>query len=70
MQGSRSDGAGLRELTFAKEVVTTFAEGAKFYWRLWGPLGEPMVRVIDAWTDMQRRYFEWVREVYGVGDRP
>jgi hypothetical protein len=30
-------------------MVDNFAEQAKAYWRLWGPLGEPMVRGIDAW---------------------
>lgn len=28
-----------------EQMVNTFAENAKAYWRLWGPQGEPMIRV-------------------------
>ncbi len=50
-----------------EQMVNTFAENAQAYWRLWGPLGEPMVQSIDAWAQMQRAYLRWVREVSGVG---
>jgi hypothetical protein len=36
------------------QMVDTFAEQAKVYWGLWGPLDEPMVRGVDAWAEMQR----------------
>ena len=45
--------------------MNTFAQNAKAYWRLWGPLGEPMVRVVDAWVEQQRAYVQWLRENYG-----
>ena len=50
--------------------MNTFAEQAKAYWGLWGPLGEPMVRGIEAWAEMQRAYLLWLRQTYGTGSRP
>jgi hypothetical protein len=46
-------------------MVNTFAEQAKAYWRMWGPLGEPMIRGIDAWAEMQRAYVQWMRQSMG-----
>ena len=48
-------------------LINFFAEGAKAYWRLWGPLGEPMVHAVEAWAEMQRGYFQRMRQVSGVG---
>jgi hypothetical protein len=50
--------------------VNTFAENAKAYWRLWGPQGEPMIRVVDAWVEQQRAYLQWLRQNYAEGNRP
>jgi hypothetical protein len=69
MQGPRDD-EGLRGLGDYEQMVSTFAENAKAYWRLWGPLGEPMVRVVDTWAEQQRSYLRWLRENYGERDRP
>ena len=41
--------------------------GAKAYWRLWGPLGEPMVAAVEGWAQMQRGYLQRMRQVSGVG---
>jgi hypothetical protein len=46
-------------------VVDFFAEGAKAYWRLWGPLGEPMVYAVEGWAKMQRAYFQSLHQVVG-----
>ena len=51
MQEPRGDEA-LRGLDGYEQLVNTFAEQAKAYWGLWGPLGEPMVRGIEAWAEM------------------
>ena len=48
-----------------EQMVETFAQNAKTYWRLWGPLGEPMVRGVDAWAEMQRSYILWLRQRVG-----
>src|SRR5215217_5173924 len=47
MQGPRSEEA-LRGLDGYEQLVNTFTEQAKAYWRLWGALGEPMVLGGDA----------------------
>ena len=69
MQGPRDDDA-LRGLDGYEQMVNTFAQNAKAYWRLWGPLGEPMVQVVDAWVEQQRSYLHWLRQNYGEGNRP
>ena len=51
MQEPRGNEA-LRGLDGYEQLVYTFAEQAKAYWGLWGPLGEPMVRGIEAWAEM------------------
>jgi hypothetical protein len=33
-------------------MVTAYADAGKLYWKLWGPLGEPAIRGIDAWAEM------------------
>ena len=52
-----------------EQMVNTFAENAKAYLRLWGPPGEPMVRGVEAWAEMQRAYLLWLRQTYGTGSR-
>jgi hypothetical protein len=61
----RSD-AALQGVDGYEQMVSTFAEQAKAYWRLWGPLGEHMVSGIDTWTEQQRSYLRWLRENYGA----
>jgi hypothetical protein len=69
MQGPRDDEA-LRGLRVYEQMVNTFSEHAEAYWRLWGPPGEPMIRVVDAWVDQQRAYLQWLRRNYAEGNRP
>ena len=52
-----------------EQIVDTLAQNAKAYWRLWGPLGEPMVRGIDTWAGMQRGYILWLQQTYN-GRKP
>jgi hypothetical protein len=68
MQGPRDDEA-LQGLDNYEQRVNNFSEEAKAYWRLWGPLGEPMVRVIDAWAEQQYSYLQWLRQNYGGENR-
>ena len=62
--GPRGDEA-LQGLEVYEQMVDTFAENAKLYWRMWSPQGEPMILGIDAWTEMQRAYVQWVRHSMG-----
>ncbi len=67
MQGPQGDEA-LQGLDTYEQMLNTFAEQAKTYWRMWGPAGEPMIRGIDAWAEMQRAQLQWLRQ--RVEDRP
>ncbi len=53
----------------AQGMVNVFAKSAKFYWRMWGPLGEPMVRATEEWANTQRRYLGSLRETRRAEDR-
>jgi hypothetical protein len=68
-QGPQGDEA-LQGLDGYEQMVNTFAEQAKTFWRMWGPPGEPLVRGIEAWAEMQRAYLQWLRQTYGAGNRP
>jgi hypothetical protein len=68
MRGPRGDEA-LQGLDAYEQMVNTFEKNAKDYWGLWGALGEPMVRGVEAWAEMQRAYLQWLRQVYETGER-
>ncbi len=59
--------SGLRE---AEYELAFFTESARVYWRMWGPLGEPMVHNLDSWAEMQRGYFQRVRKPSRADERP
>ena len=54
-EGPRGDEA-LQGLDTYEQMVNNFAENAKLYWRMWGTQGEPVIRGIDGWAEMQRAY--------------
>ena len=71
MQGPGDGEAAFRDpLRLVEEMVDVFAEGVQLYWRLWRPLGEPLMRGVDARADGQRRYPARVRETFKAGDDP
>jgi hypothetical protein len=59
----------LKGLDAYEQMVDTFAEQAKAYWGLWGPLGESMARGVDAWAEVQRAHIRLLRRTYGAGGR-
>ncbi len=62
MQQEPRVGEPLQGLDGYEQMVNTFAEQSKMVWRMWGPAGEPMVRGIEAWAEMQRAYIQWFRQ--------
>jgi hypothetical protein len=58
---SRGTQEMLRGLGFAEYMVSAFEKSAVFYWRMWGPLGGPMIRATEQWANMQRRYLRSLR---------
>ena len=67
-EGPRGD-EPIQGLDGYEQMVNTFAEQAKTFWRSWGPTGEPMVQGIEAWTQMQRGYIQWLRQTFQAGGR-
>jgi hypothetical protein len=63
MQEQQSQEAVLRWLEFAERMVYSFAQNTRAYWRMWGPLGEPMVRSVDVWAGVQHSYLQWLKEI-------
>ena len=68
MQG-RPNEETLRGMDGYEHMVNTAAENAKAYWKLWGPIGEPMIRSIDAHASTLRGYLAWLGETYGKTNR-
>src|SRR5919202_4907907 len=67
MPESQDQNATLRGWEYAEGMVHGFADNARAYWRMWGPLGEPMVHAVDFWADLQRGYLRWLREASAAG---
>ena len=61
---------GPQGLDAYEQMVNTFTEQGKMFWRMWGPAGEPMVRGIEAWAEMQRAYIQWFRQITEAGNQP
>jgi hypothetical protein len=69
MPESQGQKAALQRWEVAEGVVHGFADNARAYWRMWGPLGEPMVHAVDFWADLQRGYLRWLREGSAAGGK-
>ncbi len=69
MQGPPGAGDGPPGLYVYEQIVQTFAKNAKDFWRAWGPMGEPMIRDVDAWAQTQRQYVQYVRQASREGRR-
>jgi hypothetical protein len=67
--GPRGDEA-LGQVDVYEQMVDTFAKQSKAYWRMWGPLGEPMLNGVEYWEGTQRAFILWLRETYGTNGRP
>lgn len=47
----------------AHGMLSSYAEGAKAYWRAWGLMGEPAIQAVQMWEETQRQYLEALEEV-------
>jgi hypothetical protein len=45
-----------------EQMMNTFAQQAKTFWKSIGPAGEPMAVGIESWVQMQRAYLQWLRQ--------
>jgi hypothetical protein len=69
LQGGPLGDDALQQIDVYEQMVVTFAEQSKAYWRIWGPLGEPMLNGVEYWEGAQRAFIQWLRETYGTGRR-
>jgi hypothetical protein len=46
-----------------EQMMNTFAQQAKSFWKSIGPAGEPMALGTESWVQMQRAYLQWLRQV-------
>jgi hypothetical protein len=69
MQGGPRGDEALRQVDVYEQMVDTFAKQSKAYWRMWGPLGEPMLNGVEYWEGAQRAFILWLRETYGTDGR-
>jgi hypothetical protein len=72
MEPRLTAGKALRTPPFAlaNEALTSYADGAKAYWSMWGPLGQPAIQAIDMWTCTQRRYLEALEAIMVPASAP
>jgi hypothetical protein len=65
MESPRGNGSMLMraQLEFASMVVDAYAQGAKFWWSVWGgPFGQPAIEAVEALAQTQQRYLETLKE--------
>src|SRR5215207_1781212 len=46
-----------------EQIINTFAEQAKTFWKSMGAAGEPMALGIESFAQVQRAYIQWLRQV-------
>ena len=52
----------LKGLDGYEQMMNTFAEQAKTFWKSLGPAGEPMALGIESWAQMQSAYLQSLRQ--------
>ena len=45
-----------------EQMMNTFTQQAKTFWKSLGPAGEPMALAIETWVQMQRAYIQQLRQ--------
>ena len=62
MQGRPQANEVLKGVDGYEQMMNTFADQAKTFWRSLGPAGEPMALGIESWAQMQSAYLQWLRQ--------
>ena len=62
MQGRPQANEDRQGIDGYEQMMNTFADQAKTFWRSLGPAGEPMALGIESWAQMQRAYLQWLRQ--------
>ena len=63
MQGRPQAADELRQgIDAYEQLINTFAQQAKTFWKSMGPAGEPMALGIESWAQMQSAYLQSLRQ--------
>jgi hypothetical protein len=62
MQGRPQADEVQQRIDAYEQMMNTFAEQAKTFWKSIGPAGKPMALGIESWVQMQRAYLQWLRQ--------
>jgi hypothetical protein len=46
------------QLSFAEIAVDAWAQGAKMYWAMWGPMGQMGIDAVEVMQNTQHHYLE------------
>ena len=65
MQGRPQADEALQGIEGYEQIMNTFTEQAKTFWKSMGPAGEPMALGIESMAHMQRAYLRWLRQAKG-----
>jgi hypothetical protein len=63
MQGRPQASETPQGLDAYEQMMNTFAQHAKTFWKSLGPAGEPMALTIETWAQMQRAYIQQLRQI-------
>ena len=70
MQGRPRADEAKQGLDDYEQLINTFAEHAKTFWKSRGPAGEPMAQGIESFAQMQRAYLQWLRQAMRSSGMP
>jgi hypothetical protein len=62
MQGRPQADPGQQGIDVYEQMMNTFTEQAKTFWKSMGAAGEPMALGIESFAQMQRAYIQWLRQ--------
>ena len=62
MQGRSQDNALQLGIDGYEQMMNTFAQQAKTFWKSMGPAGEPMALSVESFAQMQRAYLQWLAQ--------
>jgi hypothetical protein len=55
---------------FAHAMLTFYTQQVKTYWRVWGPIGQPVIWNVETWAEAQRWYLEALEATLITGSAP
>jgi hypothetical protein len=69
-EGPQGDDVLREGLDGREQMVNTFADQAKTFWKSVGPAGVPVVLSIASWAKMQHAYTQWIRQAPRAVNQP